>query len=82
MATTPIPIKKATRAPPPASLAETDPSLNRWLQDLPRVLNGVIPPPNENVSPFVKMGLDGDWYCDTVAKHIYVKINKAWVLIV
>jgi hypothetical protein len=34
------------------------------------------------VAPVVGLGIDGDWYADTVAKHIYVKVAGAWVLIV
>jgi len=28
------------------------------------------------------VGIDGDWYADTAAKHIHVKVGGAWVLIV
>lgn len=28
------------------------------------------------------IGIDGDWFSDTTAKHIYVKVSGSWVLIV
>jgi hypothetical protein len=74
-----VPPKKSMRAPPPASIAQLDPELNRWFHDLARLLNGVVPPPT--VASNIKLGVDGDWYCDTAAKHIYVKVAGAWKLI-
>lgn len=40
-----------------------------------QVLHGVI-------APVVGTGIDGDWYSDTTAKHIYVKVGGSWTLIV
>ncbi len=37
---------------------------------------------NGIVAPGAGLGNNGDWYADTVAKHIYVKVTGAWVLIV
>ena len=69
------PIRKALRSPPPASIATLDPVFNQWLHNLARVMSGVV-------APVANLGEDGDWYCNTAAKHIYVKVNKVWVLIV
>lgn len=33
-------------------------------------------------APSAGLGVEGDWFSDTVAKHIYVKVSGAWVLIV
>jgi hypothetical protein len=33
-------------------------------------------------APGAGLGVEGDWFSDTVAKHIYVKVSGAWVLIV
>ena len=33
-------------------------------------------------APAAGTGVDGDWFSDTIAKHIYVKSGGAWVLIV
>jgi hypothetical protein len=33
-------------------------------------------------APSAGLGVDGDWFSDTTAKHIYVKVSGAWVLIV
>jgi hypothetical protein len=38
-------------------------------------LHGTVP-------PAVGTGVEGDWYADTVAKHIHVKSGGVWVLIV
>jgi hypothetical protein len=73
------PPKKALRSPPPPSVTQ-DPELNRWFHDLSRLLNGTVPPPT--VASKIRLGIDGDWYVDTTAKHIYVKVAGAWVLIV
>jgi hypothetical protein len=40
-----------------------------------QVLHGVI-------APVAGTGIDGDWYSDTTAKHIYVKVGGSWTLIV
>lgn len=37
---------------------------------------------NGTVAPASGLGANGDWYADTSAKHIYVKVTGAWVLIV
>jgi len=37
---------------------------------------------NGTVAPGAGLGGNNDWYADTVAKHIYVKVTGAWVLIV
>jgi len=37
---------------------------------------------NGTVAPAAGLGVNGDWYSDTTAKHIYVKTGGAWVLIV
>lgn len=77
------PPKRALRAPPPPGIATTDPEFNRWLHDLGRLLNGVVPPPPPQPGhPDSALGVDGDWYADTAAKHIYVRVNGAWTLIV
>jgi hypothetical protein len=34
------------------------------------------------VAPTAGLGVDGDWYSDTSAKHIYVRVTGSWVLIV
>jgi hypothetical protein len=71
-------INKRYIPPPPAEFATNDPVFNRWLHDVTsrsQLLNGTaVPDP--------KRGINGDWYCNTTAKHIYVKIANAWVLIV
>jgi methyl-accepting chemotaxis protein len=33
-------------------------------------------------APAAGLGVNGDWYSDTAAKHIYVKSGGAWTLIV
>jgi hypothetical protein len=33
-------------------------------------------------APAAGVGIDGDWFSDTVAKHIYVKVAGSWTLIV
>lgn len=76
-----VPVKKALRSPPPASVAKLDPEFNRWLHDLSRLMNGVVPPPS-SPNPKLGLGVDGDWYCDTSAKHIYVKVAGVWKLII
>ena len=45
------------------------------LQARNQVLNGII-------APVVGQGVDGDWYADTVGKHIYVKVTGAWSLVI
>lgn len=40
-----------------------------------QVLHGTTP-------PTAGTGIDGDWYSDTSAKHIYTKVAGTWVLIV
>lgn len=40
-----------------------------------QVLNGVT-------APAAGTGVNGDWFADTTAKHIYVKVAGSWVLIV
>lgn len=67
--------KKALRPPPPSTFAQTDPIFNQWLHDLSRLMNG-------DAAPTAKLGIDGDWYADTTAHHIYVRVAGAWVLIV
>jgi len=37
---------------------------------------------NGTAAPAGGLGVNGDWYADTSAKHIYVKVGGAWVLIV
>lgn len=37
---------------------------------------------NGTVAPLVGQGSNNDYYVDTVAKHLYVKVAGAWVLIV
>jgi hypothetical protein len=37
---------------------------------------------NGTVAPTGGLGVDGDWYADTVAHHIYVRVTGSWVLIV
>jgi hypothetical protein len=39
-----------------------------------QVLHGTAAP--------VALSADGDWFADTTAKHIYVQVSGAWVLIV
>lgn len=34
------------------------------------------------VAPTAALGIDGDWYSDTSAKHIYVRVTGSWLLIV
>jgi hypothetical protein len=77
MATPPV-VAKRPRIPPPVKFAENDPLFNRWLHDVTNrsaVLNGTTAPP-------AGVGFDGDWYCNTTAKHIYVMVNGAWVQII
>ena len=45
------------------------------LEARPIIRNGIV-------APGAGLGANGDWYADTVAKHIYVKVTGAWVLIV
>lgn len=45
------------------------------LQSLPQVRNG-------SGAPAAGLGNNSDWYADTVAKHVYVKVSGTWVLIV
>lgn len=40
-----------------------------------QVFNGIV-------APLAGQGVNGDWYGDTVAKHIYIKVAGAWVLII
>ena len=37
---------------------------------------------NGTAAPSVGTGVNGDWFADTVAKHIYVRVAGSWVLIV
>ena len=37
---------------------------------------------NGTAAPAAGLGVNGDWFSDTVAKHIYVKTGGAWVMIV
>jgi len=57
-----------------ANIASNTSSIST-LANRSRILNGVV-------APTAGLGVDGDWFSDTVAKHIYVKVSGAWVLIV
>lgn len=61
------------------SLHTTEINLNAaniaLLFDRPQVRNGIV-------APVAALGSDGDWFADTVAKHIYVRTGGTWVLIV
>lgn len=37
---------------------------------------------NGTAAPAAGTGVNGDWFADTSAKHIYVKVGGSWVLIV
>lgn len=37
---------------------------------------------NGTTAPSNALGVNGDWFCDTTNKHIYVKVSGAYVLIV
>jgi len=37
---------------------------------------------NGTTTPAAGLGADGDWFANTAASHIYVKVSGAWVLIV
>lgn len=37
---------------------------------------------NGTAVPAVGLGINGDWFADTAARHIYVKTGGSWVLIV
>ena len=37
---------------------------------------------NGTAVPVAGLGADGDWYADTTAHHIYVRVAGSWVLIV
>lgn len=45
------------------------------LANRPIIRNGIV-------APGAGLGNNNDWYADTVAKHIYVKVSGSWVLIV
>ena len=71
-------IDKRAVPPPPVPFAVNDPVFNRWLHDVTnrsQLLNGTA-------APTTKQGIDGDWFCNTTAKHIYVRVAGVWVLIV
>lgn len=37
---------------------------------------------NGTAAPSAGTGANGDWFADTTAKHIYVKVSGSWVLVV
>lgn len=60
-----------------ALLTVTIPAINAQLTSLGarnQVFSGTVAP--------VALHADGDWYADTVGKHVYVQVLGAWVLII
>ena len=64
------PVRSKKNLQPPPSLITDDAVANQWFYDVSsraQLFSGkTAPDPNQ--------GHAGDWYADTVAKHIYVKV--------